>query len=134
MIISHYIPHTIFWGWVALSLLIGHLINLKVYRSQRITPTLSDLPPIIQFEGVDFVPQILVNHPYDVRLCYSIESVSKKSPHYLRYKNSLCFYNKFNNRNCDYLYLVEGITDDEKMITAIKNCQKFISKNSNLWE
>lgn len=32
MLISHYVPHQYFWYWVAASLIIGHIINLKNYR------------------------------------------------------------------------------------------------------
>jgi hypothetical protein len=35
MIISHLVPSVYFWYWVALSLLLGHLINLKVYSSGK---------------------------------------------------------------------------------------------------
>jgi hypothetical protein len=32
MLISHYIPTPYFWGWIALSLYIGHLINKRNYK------------------------------------------------------------------------------------------------------
>ena len=32
MVISHYIPNNLFWFWIAISLYIGHLINIKNYK------------------------------------------------------------------------------------------------------
>ena len=32
MLISHYVPEDLFFYWVGLSLLIGHLVNLKNYK------------------------------------------------------------------------------------------------------
>lgn len=34
MLISHYIPTKLFWLWVAVSLYLGHLINVKNYKTK----------------------------------------------------------------------------------------------------
>jgi len=35
MLISHFIPTYLFWFWIAVSLYIGHLINIKNYKDEN---------------------------------------------------------------------------------------------------
>lgn len=32
MMVSHFVPHNLFWYWVAVSLLIGHIVNIRNYK------------------------------------------------------------------------------------------------------
>lgn len=39
MMVSHFIPTRLFWYWVIVSLLIGHLVNRKNYQESKKTST-----------------------------------------------------------------------------------------------
>lgn len=92
------------------------------------------LPPWIEFEGVNFELQLIVNgNPFDVRLVYALSSVDVFSRHYQHYDLYGSWENPFaEGRLQGFLFLVENIKNDRDVLDAIGICVDFLKQNK-LW-
>lgn len=95
---------------------------------------ISEIPPAISFEGIDFELQIIHNYN-ELRLGYFPLYVEPESKHFADYKHNSCWLNPLidisgGGHYCSFLYLYERIVDDVSMMAAIDNCVSFLKKHS----
>lgn len=91
------------------------------------------LPPLIQFEGVNFELQLINNGGNESRLVYTISYASDSSPH----KADIDAYGCWSNKLADpddqpsqgFLVLYEGIYNDVDLCWAIRRCWHWLWDN-----
>ena len=91
-----------------------------------------ELPQMVNVEGVDFQLQFFINHAEDFRLCYGLFMVDESSVHAGLYSRLGCWNNKYitgEDYPCDFLFLIENISDDEKLLEAIEDAKQFLLKH-----
>jgi len=91
------------------------------------------LPPIINFEGISFQFGIFKNGKDELRICYKILGVYYTSNHFNDYNKFRGWYNPFygsKKKFCDFLYLVENISNDQQLLDAINECHAFLLLNN----
>ncbi len=89
------------------------------------------LPPWIEFEGVRFELQLIVNgSPDDVRLVYWLQSAVEGTKHYQTVNEYSCWNNPFcENKPQGFLFLTENIKTDKQLLDAIARCRIFLKTN-----
>lgn len=100
----------------------------------QIVEQLLKLPQYIRFEGITFSLKLWNCRSDEVWLAYEINDVKSTSPHYQLYNDYLTWENPFikvdDLYGCGFLYLVEGIENDEQLLAAIERTLHFLKKNN----
>lgn len=87
------------------------------------------LPPYIGWEGVEFQLELFNDGGKELRLCYSILSVSPKSRHWGIHNQSGSWNSPFHDGALQsFLYLREGIDSDGDLLLAVRQCREFLYK------
>lgn len=92
---------------------------------------LDSLPPNIVFGQFEFRLLIIPEGMGEIRIVYEI-AFEKKGCEWKEVKKGSTWWNPFNDRYCDYLYLVEGIYEESDMREGIKEIKNFLRKNNLL--
>ena len=90
---------------------------------------LLELPAEIYYKGISFSLEIF--HDFsELRLCYIFNYVDKNSKYKKTWDKNGSWKNPFDDGHCcDWLYLYEGIENENDLIKAIRHCQQFLNKN-----
>lgn len=86
-----------------------------------ITEKLLTLPSGIDYANRSFLLILFKNTNEELRLCYEIMHLDGVGD---------SWYNPFLKKNCNFLFLQEGIFDDEDLIMAINEAKDFLKKNN----
>lgn len=92
------------------------------------------LPAFITFQGVQFKLLLEKTNTTELRLIYNIHNVCKDSVHFNDINNRGSFSNSFCDYFCDFLYIYEGIKNDDNLRDAIKDCVCFIKQNEKYFK
>jgi hypothetical protein len=92
----------------------------------------AQLPPWVYYRGCLFQLMLVVNgRADDVRLVYSLEDVMVESKDYAQWNEYGCWTNVFSdNKPQGFLWLCEGISNDDDLKEAIGDVLLFLYKNS----
>lgn len=98
-----------------------------------ITDKILALPGYIEFEGITFRLEIWKEAEDEIRLGYTLGMVAEDSKHWLIWQNTGSWFNLFNNDDLQgFLYLMEGITDDNHFEATLDDCKQFLKLNKLL--
>lgn len=87
----------------------------------------TQLPHIIEYEGILAELQLLRTSEEENKLCYSITSVSKTSYHFNNWKEHGAINNLFyENAFTGFLILCEGIENETDLFDAIAKTKKIL--------
>lgn len=104
--------------------------QFKFLEKKDVVIEFLNLPAFITFEGIEFELKLFKDGDKESRLVYSIYDVGKGSPHKEMYDEYGCFENRLlNKKRCSFLFLYEGITDENQFLYAILEARKFLLIN-----
>lgn len=106
--------------------------TFKLFLKYDVIKEFLRLPGFVYFEGVEYELKLFNNSRTETRLVYSVYNVMDDSPHKQMWDEYGCIYNRLLDRNCSFLFLVEGITNENWFHLAILDTLKFLNKNSLL--
>ncbi len=90
---------------------------------------INKLPPWLEFQGIIFSFR-LFHDSNELRLCYALTDISKKSRHYKKNDFNDYWENIFLGGGYkSFLYLYEGINTIKDLKKAVNDCIKFLNDN-----
>lgn len=111
--------------------LYGH--EFSINKKRDVVKEFLKLPRFVSFEGIQFEPNIFINDSDEMRLVYSVFIVGEDSRHKEQWDKYGCWDNPlsvspFDNdiHTCDFLWLQEGIQNEEELFKAIERCYEFL--------
>lgn len=103
--------------------------QFKFLEKKDIITEFLKLPAFVVFEGIEFELKLFNNNSEESRLVYSFHDIYENSPHNKMWDEYGCFENRLlNNKRCSFLFLYEGITDENQFLYAILEARKFLLK------
>ena len=111
------------------------VVSSLKFRFMIVEKILTSLPPWVTYEGINFELRLFSNGTDEIRLYYAIHHVDTESAHFDSIEAYGCWENPFyleGPSNTGFLYLVEGIENDEQLIAAIDETRAFLLKHSLL--
>lgn len=90
---------------------------------------LTDLPPWVVYEGINFELRLISNGTDEMKLVYGISYVDDDSKHKLDIEVHGCWENPLyveGGSSTGFLYLVEGIENDNDLLAVITETRDFL--------